>query len=43
LSVHGWVMDIGTGKLIDLNIDFEKVLEGIMEIYHLDKDEIKLK
>ncbi|WP_271424107.1 carbonic anhydrase [Aequorivita sinensis] len=43
LSVHGWVMDIGTGKLIDLNIDFEKVLEGIMEIYHLDKDEIKKK
>lgn len=43
LSVHGWVMDIGTGKLIDLNIDFEKVLEGIMEIYHLDKDEIKSK
>ncbi|MCG2431501.1 carbonic anhydrase [Aequorivita xiaoshiensis] len=41
LSVHGWVMDIGTGKLIDLNIDFEKVLEGIMEIYHLDKDDIK--
>ncbi|WP_313114009.1 carbonic anhydrase [Aequorivita sediminis] len=43
LSVHGWVMDIGTGKLIDLNIDFEKVLQGIMEIYHLDKDEIKSK
>lgn len=43
LSVHGWVMDIGTGKLIDLNIDFEKVLEGIMEIYHLDKDEIMSK
>lgn len=42
LSVHGWVMDIGTGKLIDLNIDFEKVLEGIMEIYHLDKDEINV-
>src|SRR5690606_1183820 len=36
LSVHGWVMDMGTGKLIDLKIDFEKVLEGIMEIYHLD-------
>lgn len=43
LAVHGWVMDMGTGKLIDLKIDFEKVLEGIMEIYHLDKDEIELK
>ena len=40
LTVHGWVMDIETGKLIDLKIDFEKVLEGIMEIYHLDKDEL---
>ena len=39
LAVHGWVMDMATGKLIDLKIDFEKVLEGIMEIYHLDKEE----
>ena len=41
LAVHGWVMDMATGKLIDLKIDFEKVLEGIMEIYHLDKEAIK--
>jgi len=41
LAVHGWVMDMETGKLIDLEIDFEKVLEGIMEIYHLDKEEIQ--
>lgn len=41
LAVHGWVMDMASGKLIDLKIDFEKVLEGIMEIYHLDKDDIK--
>lgn len=40
LAVHGWVMDMATGKLIDLKIDFEKVLEGIMEIYHLDKEKI---
>lgn len=33
--VHGWVMDINTGKLIDLNIDFEKELKGIQEIYRL--------
>ncbi len=36
LSVHGWVFDIHTGQLIDLNIDFRKALEGISEIYHLD-------
>lgn len=36
LTVHGWVFDIHTGKLIDLNIDFVKVLENIMEIYRLD-------
>jgi len=41
LTVHGWVMDMSTGKLIDLKIDFEKVLKGIMEIYHLDKEEIQ--
>lgn len=35
LAIHGWVMDMATGKLIDLKIDFEKVLQGIMEIYEL--------
>lgn len=35
LSVHGWVFDIHSGKLIDLKIDFEKELMGIMEIYNL--------
>ncbi|WP_442846975.1 carbonic anhydrase [Leeuwenhoekiella sp. H156] len=36
LSVHGWVFDIHSGKLIDLNIDFENILRNIMEIYRLD-------
>ncbi|MDE3743168.1 carbonic anhydrase [Maribacter polysaccharolyticus] len=36
LKVYGWVFDIHTGKLIDLKIDFEGILENIMEIYHLD-------
>ena len=35
LSVHGWVFDIHTGKLIDLKIDFPKILGDIMEIYKL--------
>ena len=33
--VHGWVMDIHSGKLIDLQIDFEKELKGIQEISRL--------
>jgi carbonic anhydrase len=36
LQVHGWVFDIHTGKLIDLKIDFDRILKNIMEIYHLD-------
>ena len=35
ITVHGWVFDIHSGKLIDLEINFEKILEGIMEIYRL--------
>jgi carbonic anhydrase len=35
LMVHGWVFDIHTGKLIDLKIDFPKILGDIMEIYKL--------
>lgn len=35
LTVHGWVFDVHSGKLIDLNIDFPKILSEIMEIYRL--------
>ncbi len=35
LQVHGWVFDMSTGKLLDLKIDFDKLLENIMEIYRL--------
>lgn len=35
IAVHGWVFDIHSGKLIDLKIDFESILEEIMEIYRL--------
>jgi carbonic anhydrase len=35
LTVHGWVFDIHSGKLIDLKIDFDKILKDIMEIYHI--------
>ncbi|PKP13296.1 MAG: carbonic anhydrase [Bacteroidetes bacterium HGW-Bacteroidetes-3] len=35
ITVHGWVWDIHSGKLIDLKIDFNKILEDIRQIYHL--------
>lgn len=35
LLVHGWVFDIRSGRLIDLKIDFPKILASIMEIYKL--------
>lgn len=35
LTVHGWVFDIHTGKIIDLKIDFPEILKGIMKIYDL--------
>lgn len=34
-EVHGWVFDMHSGNLIDLNIDFRKKLDGIREIYDL--------
>ncbi|AUD05784.1 carbonic anhydrase [Spirosoma pollinicola] len=36
LTVHGWVFDVHSGKLIDLKINFIKLLENIKEIYRLD-------
>lgn len=36
LLVQGWVFNINDGKLIDLNIDFKGILDGIMEIYRLE-------
>ena len=34
-TVHGWVFDIHTGKLMDLKIDFDHILTEIMEIYRI--------
>ncbi|HYQ55989.1 MAG TPA: carbonic anhydrase [Draconibacterium sp.] len=36
IRIHGWVFDIHTGKLINLNIDYKKIMENIMEIYYLE-------
>lgn len=35
MTVHGWVFDIKTGRLIDLKIDFGAILKNIMSIYRL--------
>ncbi len=35
LAVHGWVFDLHTGELKDLKIDFDGILDEIMEIYRL--------
>ena len=33
--VHGWVFDIKSGRIVDLKIDFERILKDIREIYDL--------
>ena len=37
--VHGWIFDISTGKLKDLNLDFKNILKDIQEIYNLTDSE----
>ena len=35
VTVYGWVFDIQTGRLIDLQIDFETIMDTIQEIYRI--------
>ena len=35
LQVHGWVFDIHTGKLIDLEIDFRSIIKNLKDIYKI--------
>jgi carbonic anhydrase len=37
ITVHGWVFDINSGELIDLKIDFNKILENIINIYRINR------
>lgn len=37
-EIHGWVFDLRTGKIIDLNIDYRTMLKDIEEIYDLIGD-----
>ena len=34
--VHGWIFDVKTGELIDLKLDFPKILKEVQEIYNLE-------
>lgn len=35
LKVYGWIFDIHTGKLIDLDINFTEILKDITQIYKI--------
>lgn len=37
LKVHGWIFDLFTGKLIDLEINFDQILKDIREIYNISE------
>lgn len=39
LTINGWVFDMETGKLIDLSIDYNQILDSIKEVYNLCDDE----
>jgi carbonic anhydrase len=36
LTIHGWVFDVHTGRLIDLKIDFPRLIENIKKIYRFE-------
>ena len=36
LTVHGWIFDVRSGKLIDLAIDFENITKNISDIYRIE-------
>lgn len=35
-TVHGWVYNLGDGLLKDLEIDFDRILQNIQEIYRIE-------
>jgi carbonic anhydrase len=35
-TVHGWVYDMKTGKLNDMNIDFEEKLKKVQLVYKIE-------
>jgi carbonic anhydrase len=39
LSVHGWVFDINTGRLIDLKIDIDAISRSLLDIFKFNSSE----
>lgn len=37
ITVHGWIFDVHTGKIIDLNIHSDELLKDIEKIYRLSE------
>ncbi len=35
ISIHGWVFDLRTGRLIDLKINIGEIMKDIMDVYNL--------
>lgn len=35
--IHGWVFDISTGRLHDLELDLEKLMAGVEPIYRVEE------
>lgn len=42
-TVHGWVFDMRSGKIIDLQLNFPKILKDIQKIYNLTETEFSNK
>lgn len=40
--VHGWVFDLKTGKIVDLDIDFVQEMKKIQKVYDLTQSQWKL-
>ncbi len=36
IQIHGWVFDVHSGNIVDLNLNYKEVMSKIMEIYHLE-------
>ncbi|MEO8268360.1 MAG: carbonic anhydrase [Aureliella sp.] len=39
VTIHGWVFDIATGRIHDLELDLDAVIEAIKTIYAVDEAE----
>ena len=35
-TVHGWIYNMKNGELVDMNVDFKKILEEVQRVYRLE-------